>query len=119
MIDELMGMKFDIQTSNCWHFTQKAWQKLMKEDLPDLTPTIASGGRIISQTAKYKKVYELLANPAPICLALMERAPWNPHIGVYYYGRIMHLTERGVQFVSPSVAKRGFEKVSYYLPCKT
>ena len=85
---------------NCEDFSRDVWFHLTGRRLPS----------VLSKKSSFK----LLDKPETPCLSLMLRDKCAPHLGVYVRGRIVHLTERGPEFVDAKTASRGFKEVKYY-----
>jgi hypothetical protein len=60
------------------------------------------------------KAFKRLPGPINPCLVVMQRFRFVPHVGIFLHGRILHLTNRGVQFQPLVVARQYFISVKYY-----
>lgn len=115
-IDCLFGRDFDRNKYQCAHFTKDAWEHLTGFDLTPalrgLLKPVKEKFVDIKQMRKYLKNVKKPVSPSVI---FMFRRGISPHLGVYYNGRILHLTEVGVRYEQVSVATFGFKKVRYYV----
>lgn len=120
-IDAFFDRKYDTHTYNCMHFASEVWGYLTEQDiLPHLqglvdTPNIADRAVRMNNRRSFTR----LTGPKDPCVAFMQRTRTTPHMGVFMRKRILHITEKGVQFQPPRIAALGFDKVSYYMPHDT
>jgi hypothetical protein len=100
---------------NCLDFTREVWLAMTGEDLAERLPGLANAFRQRRRPVKAVKGFRLLAQPVAPCLVVMQRSRFVPHIGIYFEDRILHLTDRGVQFQPLIVARQYFLSVKYYV----
>jgi hypothetical protein len=98
---------------NCVDFACDVWKYLTGEDVK------ARYSRSLLALKRRKKVADIegfksLELPLSPCVVLMQRPKHDPHVGIFYEGRILHLADRGAQFELPEVATVGFQVVRYY-----
>jgi len=114
MVDKYLNRSWDPRFYNCWHLVREFWLELTGQDVQDLTPPAVNADSLKAafetHTPKFREIKELW-DP---CIIKMEGIG-TPHVGVYYKGKILHITRNGVQYQPLSVAVLGFKKVSYYL----
>jgi hypothetical protein len=55
-----------------------------------------------------------LEKPESPCFVVMQRNRVQPHVGIFYKNRILHLTDHGVEFQPLQVARRYFVKIGFY-----
>lgn len=60
------------------------------------------------------KGFTRLQSPRSPCFVVMQRTKFVPHIGIFLNGRVLHLTERGVQFMPIEIARSYFTGIRYY-----
>lgn len=115
-IDPLFDRRFNRNNYQCAHFTTEACEYLLGWDL-----TPAFGGLLRPVKDKYvdlkamRGFFKSIPNPAHPCVVLMLREGISPHLGLYWKGRILHLTENGVRYEPVEVATMFFTKVRYYV----
>ena len=116
MIEKYLTWEFDMQRQNCFDMARAFWAELTGVQLGRQTPyEIAVDAftlRAEQVAARLKKV-ETIVDP---CLVLMQRERINPHVGVFYRGRILHLDYRqGAAYEALDHVTARFTKVSYYV----
>lgn len=113
-IDKLMSKRYDRNTYNCAHLAVDVWLELTGKDisgpmdgflLPTRTRHVPRRSR--QKWARHKKA----VSP---CIVLMRRKNTPPHVGVYFNGKIVHISGQGVQYQPPDVVTRGFTVIRYY-----
>jgi hypothetical protein len=92
----------------CFDLACEVWNYLTGENLRD---RFMSNG---SLKASITRAVSPLAAPVSPCLVVMQRKGYSPHIGVYYDGRVFHLSTTGPRFDTFPVATRFFTKVRCY-----
>lgn len=117
-VDQYLSRRYDRKNYHCLHFVAEVWQAETGEDVNErlevLLGAVAGGGKRHSLQRQHVRAFTRLRGPVSPCFALMERPGFEPHVGLYIRGRILHITERGVEFFPPSLAARNFTSVKYY-----
>lgn len=113
-VDKYLGLTYDKRAFNCAHFACMVWEDLTGQDiranLTGFTRPRAERKVNIAQV----RLFARLAAPVSPCLVLMSRALGEPHAGVYLRGKVLHITEAGVNFEFLEVASCGFNHVRFY-----
>jgi hypothetical protein len=113
-VDKYLGKVYSKQYT-CWDFARDVWL--------ELSPSRFTVGPVdMQQPAKYlHDIANLEAShltrlevPVSPCLVLMQRQRINPHVGVYYKGKILHLGPRGASYEALHTATACFPSVRYY-----
>lgn len=111
LLDRQQGPEY-----NCLDFVREAWLHLtdgrhdITKKLTRLTGAFSGRKTTVSGVKSFRK----LSGPKSPCLVVMQRFKFIPHIGLYLDGRILHLTDRGVQFQPLIVARQYFLEIKYY-----
>ena len=113
-IDQLLD-RVSTRDYNCWDFTVEAWQYLTGDDLRPRMPGLRGTFDHRKISFQGARRFARLDEPASPCLAFMERPKDEPHIGVYYLGRILHLPSNSMaEYQTLRVAMRAFKTVRWY-----
>ncbi len=114
--EALFQHEYDYERYNCLHFTVEAWRELLGIDLSFLTQAIVPDGGLHSLTGISKlKTFRRLRRPASPCLCLMRGlAADETHIATFLDGRVLHLSEVGVQYFPPEVIFPLYKQVLFY-----
>lgn len=118
-VDNYLKKKFDILNYNCWHFVRDVWFELTGEMLYDYTPARPTKHdmHMAAEDAIYKflQVNSIAAWPKhqPL-IVLMKRRVDTPHVGVFYKGKVLHLTPEGARYLPLDVSTVGYEKITFY-----
>lgn len=99
---------------NCWDFTCEVWLELTGEDIRERLPKLVGDFRTRRVTIGGIRGVERLDKPIDPCIVVMQRLRMVPHVGVYLRGRLLHLPNSGAEFRPLDVAKRCYQKVTYY-----
>ena len=101
---ELFNREYS-QQYTCNEFACEAWQKITGEDLSKRLNDHLNG------VGSFK---ELVASESP-CIAFFSiNKKLGTHVGVFYKGKILHLSMRGVQYVPLEFVMIGFREVRFY-----
>jgi hypothetical protein len=100
---------------NCLDFAAEVWFALsggvdIRERLTGLVGQFAKQGPNVS----WFRQFERLSKPVSPCFVVMQRFRFTPHVGIFLDGRILHMTDRGVQFQPLVVARAYFSIIRYY-----
>jgi hypothetical protein len=102
---------------NCLDFTREVWTGLfgdedVRQRLDELCAGVhAEDGRVILGPVRG---FRRLARPESPCFVVMQRSRVQPHVGIFYNGRILHMKETGVEYQPLQVAQRYFTKIGFY-----
>jgi hypothetical protein len=101
---------------NCLDFIREVWLDLFGDDVRVRLDALCVGvhandGRIVLSAVKG---FEKLTTPISPCFVIMQRSKIQPHVGIFYNRRILHLKANGVEYQPLQVAKRYFTKIGYY-----
>lgn len=113
-VDRYMGKSFCPKTYNCWHFVRDVWADLTGLDLGDQTPDTKSPEIYTEKAIKVANTMIRLENPVSPCLVLMQRNKVEPHVGIFYNGKVLHLSTNGVNYLPLDQATARFPQVSFY-----
>jgi len=110
-INHFFGRLYNKEKYNCLHFTCEVWEYLTGES--NLLQMIIIDGHL--NMDRINK-FEILEKPVDPCLVYFKR-DGSSHTGVYYRGRILHITESGVRHELVETLGVNFRKVRYFI-CK-
>jgi hypothetical protein len=102
---------------NCLDFAMEAWAHLYGNcDVVSRLNALSEGvhsddGRVILSAVRG---FRKLSQPTSPCFVVMQRSRMQPHIGIFYSGRVLHMKENGVEFEPLPVAKRYFTRIGFY-----
>jgi hypothetical protein len=106
---------------NCLGFVAEAWEHLgggldVMERLQALNAGIhAEDGHVVLSTVRG---FQKLVKPESPCFVVMQRSKIQPHIGIFYNGRVLHMKENGVEYQPLPVVQRYFTKIGFYAYAK-
>lgn len=113
-VDSYLSKTFHIKRYNCWHLLRDAWLDLTGDDLGERTPEQLSQASLVGRFDTDVPTFRLLNKAQDPSLVLMERRGVIPHVGVFFGGRILQITNSGPSYMPPQAATLGFETVRYY-----
>lgn len=124
LVDKYLSKVFSVRHYTCFDFAREVWLELTGIDLGKQTPDqpLVSHGQVTAiQVQEYNTRALQVANtltrlesPEDPCLVLLQRARLEPHIGVFYNGRVLHLSRSGAYYMPLSQITPGYPSVSYY-----
>ena len=108
--DAVFSTRYDLERYNCLHFVcdmmKAGFGREMSYD------TIMSGIRGDRST---RRMFELLEKPQEGCLCLFDFVVGDEsHVGLFYNGNVLHITERGVRHQPVFEVLLGYSGVKYY-----
>ena len=114
-IDALLDRQYDSKKYHCVHFLIEAAQYLFDKDYSesflgltgDLSQSIQTSR---DTTIKNKK----LERPIEGCIVLMTNLLNSSHVGLFYCGRVLHLSEIGVHFQELRSLERNYSRFRFY-----
>lgn len=114
-IDALLDRRYDSKNYHCVHFLIEAAKYLLNQDYSasflgltgDLSQSIQTSR---DTTVKNKR----LEKPKDGCIVLMTNLLNSSHVGLFYCGRVLHLSENGVYFQELRSLERNYSRFRFY-----
>ncbi|WP_441367832.1 hypothetical protein [Acinetobacter lwoffii] len=114
-IDALLDRQYDPKKYHCVHFLIEAAQYLFEKDYSEsflgLTGDLAKSIRTSRDTTIKNKRIE---RPKDGCIVLMTNLLNSSHVGLFYCGRVLHLSEIGVHFQELRSLERNYSRFRFY-----
>lgn len=114
-VDALLDRQYDPKKYHCVHFLIEAAQYLFEKDYSasfigltgDLKQSIQTSR---DTTIKNKRI----ERPKDGCIVLMTNLLNSSHVGLFYCGRVLHLSEIGVHFQELRSLDRAYSRFRFY-----
>jgi hypothetical protein len=113
-VDPYLNRTFSFSSYNCWHFVQDVWKDLTGVDLGNQVPDDKSIASYNTRATDFSKKLTKLPNKKDPCIVLMLRDRTQPHIGVYYKGRLLHLGPRGAEYRPLEHVTGPYQTIEFY-----
>lgn len=114
-IDALLDRQYDSKKYHCVHFLIEAAQYLFEKDYSEsflgLTGDLKQGIQTSRDTTIKNKRIE---RPKDGCIVLMTNLLNSSHVGLFYCGRVLHLSEIGVHFQELRSLERNYSRFRFY-----
>lgn len=114
-IDALLGRQYDSKKYHCVHFLIEAAQYLFEKDYSEsflgLTGDLSQSIQTSRDTTIKNKRIE---RPKDGCIVLMTNLLNSSHVGLFYCGRVLHLSEIGVHFQELRSLERNYSRFRFY-----
>lgn len=114
-IDALLDRQYDSKKYHCVHFLIEAAQYLFEKDYSasflGLTGDLKQGIQTSRDTTIKNKRIE---RPKDGCIVLMTNLLNSSHVGLFYCGRVLHLSEIGVHFQELRSLERNYSRFRFY-----
>ena len=114
-IDPLLNRKFDRDHYHCVHFLIDAGKHLFDYDFSHCF--LGLTGSLNAELSLCKAGMEqgtLVTKPSDGTIVLMMTLDNRHHVGLYYCGRVLHLSELGTRYETLRSIKRQYKKVRFY-----
>lgn len=114
-IDALLDRKYDSKKYHCVHFLIEAAKYLFEKDYSEsflgLTGDLSQSIQTSRDTTIKNKRIE---RPKDGCIVLMTNLLNSSHVGLFYCGRVLHLSEIGVHFQELRSLERNYSRFRFY-----
>lgn len=117
-VDRYLSMTFSRETYNCWDMLREAWREATGQDIGDRTPHPATATEMRRRFEEQERDFVRIEAPVTPCIVLMRQGLAIPHVGLYWYRRVLHMRPNGPRYERLSDAIMGFRKVSFHT-CST
>lgn len=113
-LDKYFEKVYNESKYNCAHFVCEIWLELFKQDISFALDGALRGPRQRKLDAHTLNVFERLEAPSGPCLALFQLRRKAPHVGIFLDGKILHITQKGVEWNCLEVLMLSFNQVRFY-----
>lgn len=114
-IDALLDRKYDPEKYHCVHFLIEAADYIFGLDYSDsfigLTTSLHETLRASRHTATRNRQ---IKEPVDGTIVLMTNINQSSHVGLFYCGRVLHLSEIGVHFQELRSLERNYSRFRFY-----
>ena len=117
-VDRYLAMRFHRESYNCWDLLREAYLEATGLDVGDRTPHPATAFDIKSRFEEQESDFIRIPTPETPSIVLMRRGLTVPHVGLYWYRRVLHMRPSGPRYERLVDAARGFSRVSFH-QCRT
>lgn len=88
----------------------RCWQ-MLRESFLDLTGSdIGEPHEVWSDHSRFAR----LAEARSPCIVLLRRRRFDPHVGLFYRGRMLHIGPAGARYERLNIAAFGYTDVRFY-----
>lgn len=116
-IDALLDRKYDPEKYHCVHFLIEAAQYLFNQDYSDSFIGLTSSLHETLRTSRHTAIRNRqIKEPVDGTIVLMTNINQSSHVGLFYCGNVLHLTEMGVHFLPLITVRRFYKRIRYYEP---
>lgn len=110
----MFNRQYNRETYNCAHFVCDVWKELTGKDIEKELSGFLRPPKERQAGMDLRRTFRKLEKPESPCVVLMQRPGTVPHVGVFVRGKVIHIHERGVEFLPLDIAARGFDRLGYY-----
>lgn len=114
-IDPLLHYRYDVKNFHCVHFLIVAAKYLFERDYSasfiGLTGSLEQTIQTSRNTAMQNKRLDI---PIDGCIVMMTNLLNSSHVGLFYCGHVLHLSERGVRFQTLRSLDRHYSRFRFY-----
>lgn len=88
----------------CNKFACEVWEFITGESLTDRLTAFLNG----------TGTFTPLDVPESPCIAMFTRKNADSHVGIFFEGKLLHLTSKGVHYVHLEIVQGGFQQPRFY-----
>lgn len=116
-IDCLLDRHYDPQHYHCVHFLLEAAHFIFDKDYSSSFIGLTGSLHETLKTSRNTVVKNRrIDHPIDGSIVLMTNQNQSSHVGLFYCGRVLHLTELGVHYLNIQVLKKFYKRIRYYEP---
>ena len=114
-IDALLDRQYDPKKYHCVHFLIEAAQYLFEKDYSESFLGLTGDLKQSIQTSRDTTIKnKRIERPIEGCIVLMTNLLNSSHVGLFYCGRVLHLSEIGVHFQELRSLERNYSRFRFY-----
>jgi len=116
-VDRYLDRRYHRRDYHCLTFSSEVWLAETGQDIVQQLAGLMGQASTRKISRDHVNAFARHDTPQDPCLVLFQRPRTAPHVGVYLRGRVLHITDQGVEYQPIDVASRSFETVRFYT-CK-
>lgn len=113
---QLMGKRYDPYSYHCGHFACDMWYLLtgqaISSELAGILLPLDVAGVPVPALRRMTRL-QLPTNP---CIAVLTSNLQQRHLGIYNFGKLLHLQEDYPECTHLNIAMRYYNRIRYYAP---
>lgn len=114
-VDALLDRQYDPKKYHCVHFLIEAAQYLFEKDYSESFLGLTGDLKQSIQTSRDTTIKnKRIERPTEGCIVLMTNLLNSSHVGLFYCGRVLHLSEIGVHFQELRSLERNYSRFRFY-----
>lgn len=113
-IDRFLPRVYDPANYNCAHFVCEVWEAETGQPIGEALAGFLAPRSARVADMRQRSKFTRLERPKSPCLVLMDRPKLAPHVGMYLRGKVLHIQEKGVQYMPLPIATYGYKSVRFY-----
>ncbi|MCP0910788.1 MULTISPECIES: hypothetical protein [Acinetobacter] len=114
-VDALLDRQYDPKKYHCVHFLIEAAQYLFEKDYSESFLGLTGDLKQSIQTSRDTTIKnKRIERPKDGCIVLMTNLLNSSHVGLFYCGRVLHLSEIGVHFQELRSLGRAYSRFRFY-----
>lgn len=114
-VDALLDRQYDLKKYHCVHFLIEAAQYLFEKDYSESFLGLTGDLKQSIQTSRDTTIKnKRIERPKDGCIVLMTNLLNSSHVGLFYCGRVLHLSEIGVHFQELRSLERNYSRFRFY-----
>ena len=114
-IDPLLTRHYNPENYHCVNFLIDAAQYLFEQDYSDSFIGLTSSLHESLKTSRHTVIQNRrIAEPTDGTIVLMTNVKQSSHVGLFYCGRVLHLSENGVYFQELRSLERNYSRFRFY-----
>ncbi|MCU4365648.1 hypothetical protein KTG70_10915 [Acinetobacter variabilis] len=114
-VDALLDRQYDPKKYHCVHFLIEAAQYLFEKDYSESFLGLTGDLKQSIQTSRDTTIKnKRIERPKDGCIVLMTNLLNSSHVGLFYCGRVLHLSEIGVHFQELRSLERNYSRFRFY-----
>lgn len=114
-VDALLDRQYDPKEYHCVHFLIEAAQYLFEKDYSESFLGLTGDLKQSIQTSRDTTIKnKRIERPKDGCIVLMTNLLNSSHVGLFYCGRVLHLSEIGVHFQELRSLERNYSRFRFY-----
>ena len=116
-VDPLLTRHYNPENYHCVHFLIDAALYLFDQNYSGSFIGLTSALHETLRTSRNTVIKnKRITKPTDGTIVLMTNVKQSSHVGLFYCGKILHLTEMGVHFLPVSTVSIFYKRIRYYEP---
>jgi len=115
VIDKYLNRQYKERTYNCAHLVCEVWAELKNPQIAEILAGFLCAAYERRVSFSLRRTVTLLDKPIDPCVIWLQANKTPAHVGIWWHGKVLHITRQGVFYQPLEIVRLGFKRVRFFV----